>query len=119
MAVASDDTAALLAGISFDAAGLVPAIAQQHDTGQVLMLAWMNADSLRRTVETGRATYWSRSRNQLWAKGDTSGNIQYVREIRIDCDSDALLLMVDQTGPACHTGKQSCFDTAVIPVEQP
>ncbi len=119
MAVASDDTAALLAGISFDAAGLVPAIAQQHDTGQVLMLAWMNADSLRQTVETGRATYWSRSRNQLWAKGDTSGNIQYVREIRIDCDSDALLLMVDQTGPACHTGKQSCFDTAVIPVEQP
>ena len=89
--------------------GLVPAIVQQHDTGEVLMLAWMDDEALRRTLTTGRATYWSRSRAEYWTKGETSGNRQWVREVRVDCDGDALLLLVDQEGAACHTGARSCF----------
>jgi phosphoribosyl-AMP cyclohydrolase len=92
-----------------DAAGLVAAVAQQHDTGEVLMLAWMDDEALRRTLTTGRATYWSRSRGEYWTKGETSGNRQWVREVRVDCDGDALLLLVDQEGAACHTGERSCF----------
>jgi len=89
--------------------GLVAAVAQQHDTGEVLMLAWMDDEALRRTLTTGEATYWSRSRGEYWVKGATSGHRQAVREVRLDCDGDALLLLVDQTGPACHTGERSCF----------
>ncbi|KQS65015.1 phosphoribosyl-AMP cyclohydrolase [Modestobacter sp. Leaf380] len=89
--------------------GLVAAVAQQHDTGEVLMLAWMDDEALRRTLATGEATYWSRSRGEYWVKGATSGHHQAVREVRVDCDGDALLLLVDQTGPACHTGERSCF----------
>lgn len=89
--------------------GLIPAIAQDHQSGKVLMLAWMNHASLEQTIQTGRATYWSRSRNELWEKGATSGHAQKVISINLDCDGDALLLKVEQTGPACHTGKESCF----------
>jgi phosphoribosyl-AMP cyclohydrolase len=89
--------------------GLVPAIAQQHDTGEVLMLAWMDDEALHRTLTTGRATYWSRSRQEYWVKGETSGHRQWVRDVRLDCDGDALLVLVDQEGPACHTGERSCF----------
>lgn len=100
--------------LRFGADGLLPAIAQQWDTGEVLMLAWMDAEALRRTMATGRGTYWSRSRRQYWIKGETSGHTQAVREVRVDCDGDALLLLVDQSGPACHTGLRSCFDTATM-----
>lgn len=93
----------------FDADGLMPAVAQDAATGEVLMLAWMNAQALRLTLETGEATYWSRSRRSLWRKGETSGHRQRVVEVRIDCDQDAILLKVEQTGPACHTGERSCF----------
>lgn len=93
----------------FNADGLVAAIAQDNETGEVLMLAWMNADALQATIDTKRATYWSRSRQSLWIKGETSGNVQEIVEIRIDCDQDAVLLMVKQTGGACHTGRDSCF----------
>ncbi|MCV2491695.1 phosphoribosyl-AMP cyclohydrolase [Geodermatophilus sp. YIM 151500] len=92
-----------------DPAGLVAALVQQHDTGEVLMLAWMDDEALRRTLTTGRATYWSRSRGEHWVKGETSGNRQWVRDVRLDCDGDALLVLVDQEGPACHTGTRSCF----------
>jgi len=95
--------------IQFGADGLVPAIAQQHDTGEVLMLAWMNRDAVRATLSEGRACYWSRSRGRLWRKGETSGQIQVLRELRLDCDGDALLLLVEQTGVACHTGRRNCF----------
>lgn len=94
---------------NFNADGLVAAIAQDAETGEVLMLAWMNSEALRATIETGRATYWSRSRGALWVKGETSGNVQEVVEMRIDCDQDAVLLKVKQSGGACHTGRQSCF----------
>ena len=94
--------------------GLVAAVVQQHDTGEVLMLAWMDDEALHRTLTTGRATYWSRSRQEYWVKGDTSGNVQKVHEVRLDCDGDALLLIVDQTGPACHTGARTCFDADVL-----
>jgi phosphoribosyl-AMP cyclohydrolase len=103
----------LLDSVAFDAAGLVPAIAQQHDTGEVLMMAWMNRDAIQETLQTGRVCYWSRSRAQLWRKGETSGQVQRLVELRIDCDNDCLLLLVDQTGVACHTGRRSCFFTAV------
>jgi phosphoribosyl-AMP cyclohydrolase len=93
----------------FDGDGLVAAIAQDADTGEVLMLAWMNAEALQLTIDTGRAVYWSRSRKALWRKGDTSGHEQHVNEIRVDCDQDAVLLKVRQTGAACHTGHRSCF----------
>ena len=95
---------------NFNEHGLIPVVAQQWDTGEVLMVAWMDAEALRRTRETGRATYWSRSRGDYWVKGETSGNIQQVRELRIDCDGDTLLLLVDQTGVACHTGARTCFE---------
>lgn len=98
-----------VANLKYDERGLIPAVAQDARTGEVLMLAWMSADSLRRTLETGRATYWSRSRGALWEKGATSGHTQAVVEVRADCDGDALLLRVEQTGPACHTGARSCF----------
>lgn len=104
---------AALRSISFNADGLVAAIAQQHDTGEVLMMAWMNADTVRETLATGRVCYWSRSRNQFWRKGDTSGHIQTLKEMRIDCDGDTLLVLVDQVGVACHTGRHNCFFTAI------
>ena len=102
----------LVSGIAFDVDGLVPAIAQQHDTGEVLMMAWMNKDAVAETLQTGRVCYWSRSRRALWRKGETSGQVQRLIELRIDCDNDTLLLLVDQTGVACHTGRRSCFFTA-------
>ena len=103
----------LLDEIRFDAAGLVPAIVQQHDTGEVLMLAWMNRDAVAETLATGRVCYWSRSRAALWRKGETSGQTQRLVELRVDCDEDAILLRVDQVGVACHTGRRSCFYRAV------
>ncbi len=99
--------------IHYDSAGLVPAIAQQHDTGEVLMMAWMNAESVAETLATGRVCYWSRSRNKLWRKGESSGQVQRLVQMRVDCDGDTLLLQVDQTGPACHTGHRACFFTAI------
>jgi phosphoribosyl-AMP cyclohydrolase len=98
-----------LAAIKFDADGLVPAIAQQHDTGEILMVAWMNREAVRVTLAEGRACYWSRSRNALWRKGETSGQGQAVKELRLDCDGDTVLLLVEQEGVACHTGRRSCF----------
>jgi phosphoribosyl-AMP cyclohydrolase len=105
-------TAFEIASLRFDAAGLIPAIAQSR-AGEVLMLAWMNAESLAATLRTGDVTYWSRSRAELWRKGATSGHVQRLVELRVDCDRDCLLLIVDQTGPACHTNRPSCFFTAV------
>ena len=102
-----------LDSVAFDGNGLVPAIAQQHDTGEVLMMAWMNRAAIEETLSTGRVCYWSRSRNSLWRKGETSGQVQRLVELRIDCDNDCLLVLVDQTGVACHTGRRSCFFTAV------
>jgi len=99
--------------IAFTADGLVPAIAQQHDTGEVLMVAWMNADAVKETLDTGRVCYWSRSRQSLWRKGESSGQVQQLIEMRLDCDGDTLLLLVDQTGVACHTGRRNCFFNAV------
>ncbi|WP_433185311.1 phosphoribosyl-AMP cyclohydrolase [Actinoallomurus sp. CA-150999] len=90
--------------------GLVPAIAQQYDTGEVLMLAWMDDEALHRTLTTGRATYWSRSRNEYWVKGESSGHQQWVKEVALDCDADAILIKVDQVGAACHTGDRTCWD---------
>ena len=104
---------AVLAAIAFNADGLVPAIAQQHDTGQVLMMAWMNAESIRETLATGRVCYFSRSRGALWRKGETSGHTQHLKDMRIDCDGDTVLLLVHQDGVACHTGRRSCFFRAV------
>jgi len=99
-----------LANITFNAEGLVPAVVQEQSTGQVLMMAWMNSDSLRRTLETGRTWFWSRSRQEYWCKGETSGDRQFVRKAFYDCDGDTLLLMVEQEGRgACHTGERSCF----------
>jgi phosphoribosyl-AMP cyclohydrolase len=106
---AADATASALGAIAFDAEGLVPAIAQQHDTGEVLMMAWMNRDAVVETLATKRVCYWSRSRKALWRKGETSGQVQRLVDLRIDCDGDTLLLLVDQTGVACHTGKRRCF----------
>jgi phosphoribosyl-AMP cyclohydrolase len=108
-----DALAALLQEAKFDAAGLIPAIAQQHDSGEVLTLAWMNRDALSATLAGGDVTYWSRSRNKLWRKGETSGQTQRLVELRLDCDGDAILLLVDQKGVACHTGRRSCFFRAV------
>jgi phosphoribosyl-AMP cyclohydrolase len=98
-----------MTSVRFNDQGLVPVVVQQWDTGEVLMVAWMDAEALRRTRESQRATYWSRSRGEYWVKGETSGNVQAVREIRVDCDGDTLLLLVDQTGVACHTGSRTCF----------
>ena len=107
--------AALSARLKRDPDGLVATVVQQHDTGEVLMLAWMNDEALHHTLTTGRATYWSRSRQQLWVKGETSGHRQLVREVRLDCDGDAVLLKVAQEGPACHTGARTCFDGGLLP----
>lgn len=101
------------ASLKYDANGLIPCIAQDHATGEVLMMAWMNADAVARTVATGRVTYWSRSRGAFWVKGETSGHVQRLVELRVDCDRDALLALVEQEGPACHTNRRSCFYTAL------
>lgn len=97
------------ADLVFDHDGLIPAIVQQYDSGEVLMMAWMNREALQLTLETGSSWFWSRSRNELWNKGATSGNTQGVKEVRYDCDADCLLVEVDSAGPACHTGQRSCF----------
>ena len=120
----TDATARFLAALRFDAAGLVPCIAQQHDTGEVLMMAWMNADAVAETLSTGRVCYWSRSRGALWRKGESSGQVQRLVDLRIDCDGDTLLALVDQTGVACHTGRRNCFfhalrDDALVEISQP
>jgi phosphoribosyl-AMP cyclohydrolase len=111
--VAPATIAAVLDTLCFDANGLVPAIAQQHDTGEVLMMAWMNRDAVAETLTTGRVCYWSRSRGRLWRKGETSHQIQYLKEFRLDCDGDTILLQVEQDGVACHTGRRACFYRAV------
>ena len=105
---------ALASRLTRNAAGLVPVVVQQHGSGEVLMLAWMDDEALARTLETGRATYWSRSRQEYWVKGETSGHTQRVREVRLDCDGDTLLLAVEQVGAACHTGEHTCFDADLI-----
>jgi phosphoribosyl-AMP cyclohydrolase len=105
----SDAVERALEEISFGPDGLVAAIAQQHDTGEVLMVAWMNRDAVRATLAERRVCYWSRSRGKLWRKGETSGQVQYLKELRLDCDGDAVLLLVDQEGVACHTGRRNCF----------
>ena len=99
--------------LSYNADGLLPAVAQDAGSGDVLMLAWMNAEAVARTLESGRVTYWSRSRQAFWVKGETSGHVQRLVELRVDCDRDALLVLVEQVGPACHTNRRSCFFTAV------
>ncbi|GAA5226196.1 phosphoribosyl-AMP cyclohydrolase [Paeniglutamicibacter antarcticus] len=103
------------AALKKDAEGLVAAIIQQHGTGEVLMLGWMDEEALRRTLSTGRVTFWSRSRKEYWRKGDTSGNSQLVRSAALDCDGDALVVVVDQVGAACHTGAHTCFDGRELP----
>ena len=100
---------AIIDDLKFDVNGLIPAIAQDHKTKEVLMIAYMNKESLQKTIKEGKACYWSRSRKKLWTKGETSGHFQKIKEIYYDCDLDALLLIVEQIGPACHTGNQSCF----------
>ena len=97
-----------------DAAGLVCAVVQQHDTREVLMVGWMDDEALRRTLTSGRVTFWSRSRQEYWRKGDTSGHVQWVRSVALDCDGDALLVSVDQVGAACHTGRRTCFDAGAL-----
>ena len=103
----------IIAAIAFNSDGLIPAIAQQHDSGEVLMVAWMNAEAVGETLDTGQVCYWSRSRQVLWRKGESSGQTQRLVEMRLDCDADTLLLLVDQTGVACHTGRRNCFFRAV------
>ncbi len=114
----------VLDAICFDANGLVPAVAQQHDTGEVLMMAWMNAEAVTETLATGRVCYFSRSRGRLWRKGETSGQAQHLKELRVDCDGDTLLLLVHQDGVACHTGRRNCFfraarDGALVEIATP
>lgn len=99
----------VLDGLPWNSDGLLPAIAQQHDSGEVLMLAWMNRAALEETLKTGRVCYWSRSRQSYWRKGESSGQVQRLKELRFDCDGDTILLKVDQTGAACHTGRRDCF----------
>ncbi|MCI8404484.1 MAG: bifunctional phosphoribosyl-AMP cyclohydrolase/phosphoribosyl-ATP diphosphatase HisIE [Clostridia bacterium] len=99
----------LINALKFDASGLIPAVVQNIETSEVLMVAYMNSDTIKQTVETGRATFWSRSRQEIWVKGDTSGNYMYVKEMRVDCDCDCLVILVNPAGPACHTGNRSCF----------
>lgn len=105
---------AVAARLKRTADGLVPAVVQQHDTREVLMLGWMDDEALARTLSTGRATYWSRSRQEYWLKGETSGHVQHVKEVRLDCDGDTLLVLVDQEGAACHTGDRTCFDADLL-----
>lgn len=112
--VVSDLDPRIAARLKRDPAGLVAAVVQQYDTNEVLMVGWMNDQALHRTLTTGRATYWSRSRQEYWVKGETSGHVQHVRSVALDCDGDALLVRVDQVGPACHTGEHSCFDADVL-----
>ncbi|MDR5865804.1 phosphoribosyl-AMP cyclohydrolase [Halomonas koreensis] len=104
---------AILEAVRFNDDGLIPAIAQQHDSGEVLMMAWMNRQALEETLASGRVCYWSRSRGKLWRKGESSGQQQHLRGAALDCDGDTLLLQVEQTGPACHTGRRSCFYVAL------
>ncbi|WP_108501719.1 phosphoribosyl-AMP cyclohydrolase [Paracoccus indicus] len=99
--------------LKYDAKGLIPVIAQDASSAEVLMMAWMNAEAVARTLESGRVTYWSRSRQSFWVKGESSGNVQELVEMRVDCDADCLLVLVRQTGPACHTNRRSCFYTAI------
>ena len=110
---------AVAARLKRSADGLVPAVVQQYDTREVLMLGWMDDEALRRTLTTGRATYWSRSRREYWLKGETSGHRQWVKQVRLDCDGDTLLVEVDQEGAACHTGDRTCFDADVLPSSSP
>ena len=105
---------AISARLRHTAEGLVPVVVQQQGSGEVLMLAWVDDEALGRTIESGRATYWSRSRREYWVKGDTSGHVQWVKEIRLDCDGDTLLFVVDQVGAACHTGDHTCFDADLV-----
>jgi len=105
---------AIAARLKRDVQGLVPAVVQQHDTGEVLMLGWMDDEALHRTLSTGRTTFWSRSRQEYWVKGETSGHRQWVKQVRLDCDGDTLLVSVDQEGPACHTGARTCFDRDLL-----
>ena len=105
----------IAARLKRDAAGLVPAVAQQYDTGEVLMVGWMDDEALHRTLTTGRCTYWSRSRQEYWVKGETSGHTQQVKSVALDCDGDTLLVKEDQAGGACHTGDRTCFDAAPLP----
>jgi phosphoribosyl-AMP cyclohydrolase len=112
----SDLDPAVAERLSRNPAGLIAAIAQQHDTGEVLMLAWMDDEALHRTLTTGRATYWSRSRQQHWVKGETSGHFQVVRSVALDCDGDTVLVKVDQLGGACHAGDRTCFDAGELSV---
>jgi phosphoribosyl-AMP cyclohydrolase len=105
---------AIAARLKRDPGGLVAAVVQQHDTGEVLMVGWMDDEALHRTLSTGRATYWSRSRQEYWVKGETSGHAQHVKSVALDCDGDAVLVRVDQVGAACHTGERSCFDRDVL-----
>ncbi|MGB4100807.1 MAG: phosphoribosyl-AMP cyclohydrolase [Alphaproteobacteria bacterium] len=109
MVFAREEIDQFVSKVKFDASGLVPVIAQQHDTGKVLMLAWMTIEALRQTMQSGDVTYWSRSRQELWRKGATSGHTQSLHTITLDCDGDAILIQVDQIGPACHTGAENCF----------
>lgn len=111
---AAPDVDGILARVRFGADGLLPAIIQQHDTREVLMLGYMDAEALRRTLTEGRVTFWSRSRQEYWRKGDTSGHVQYVRQAALDCDGDTLLVEVEQIGAACHTGDRTCFDADVL-----
>lgn len=104
----------IAARLKRDSAGLIPAVVQQHDTGEVLMMAWMNDAALQATLTSGRATYWSRSRESLWVKGEISGHGQAVVSVALDCDGDTLLVRVDQTGPACHTGERTCFSDVLL-----
>ena len=113
MNVSSDVAEQVIADLSFDRDGLIPAIAQSDETGEVLMLAYMNVDAVRETLETGQVSYWSRSRQALWRKGESSGHVQRLVELRYDCDNDAVLLRVCQSGPACHTNRPNCFFHAV------
>jgi phosphoribosyl-AMP cyclohydrolase len=112
--VPSELDPAVAARLKRDADGLVVAVVQQHDSGEVLMVGWMDDEALHRTLTTGRATYWSRSRQEYWVKGDTSGHVQHVRSVALDCDGDTLLVSVDQVGAACHTGDRTCFDERAL-----
>jgi phosphoribosyl-AMP cyclohydrolase len=112
--VESDLDPAIAARLKRDPAGLVVAVVQQYDTNEVLMVGWMDDEALHRTLTTGRATYWSRSRGEYWVKGDTSGHVQHVKSVALDCDADTLLVKVDQVGAACHTGDHTCFDAGAL-----
>lgn len=103
-----------ISSLKFNDQGLIPAIAQDHQTGEVLMMAWMNAESIAQTLETGRVTYWSRSRQAFWIKGESSGHTQALTSLRVDCDRDTILVLIEQTGPACHTNRRSCFYTEIV-----